>query len=273
MLKFADSHIHLDDALYGSESELLAHITEAKALGIEQFLIPGTTLSTIPRLVRYAGGIEGAYFALGLHPWFMAEHGEDEEAIEQALVELEKAVIREKPQAIGECGLDFMVEFRDRPREEALQKRLFIGQVQLAKRYNLPLIIHTRKSLDATLKILRQQGQKRPLRGVLHSVNGSLQQLEQALELGLYLGFGGASTYPRAQNLHRLLKATPLDRLLIETDGPYQKSRHLAKGATHLPKNLYNIAKDIATLRDEPLETIAAASVDNLQRLLTLEME
>lgn len=268
-MQFADSHIHLDDPLFGGLKEVGASIAAAKSLGVTQFMIPGTTIARIPAVVERARYF-GTYFGLGLHPWFMAEHGRNEEQIEGTLQKLEVAIIAHQPDAIGECGLDFMVPFQNREAEVILQKQLFIGQVKLAKKYALPLIIHTRKSLDETLKILRQNP---GVRGVFHSVNGSLQQITQALDLGFYLGFGGAVTYSRAKNLQRLLRTVPQDRLLIETDGPYQPSRHLSKGATHLPRNLYNIARDIAIIRGEPLSEIAAASIRNLHRLFTLEME
>ena len=257
-ISLIDSHIHLDDPrLIPDYPE---HLKEARALGITAWVLPSTTAASFSDVLAIAAADTSVYPALGLHPYFMETHTDHD------LKQLETALKTHagKLVAIGECGLDLMIE---NPQFER-QERLFKAHVRLAREFDLPLIIHSRKSLDLILRELRKE---RGLRGVIHAFSGSLQQAEQCIELGFKLGFGGAVTYPRTTRLLAILKALPKDSYLLETDAPSMPNAFLPKGAIHTPKDLYTIAQEIATIRESSLEKVAAETTETTQQLFQLE--
>jgi TatD DNase family protein len=142
----------------------------------------------------------------------------------------------------------------------------FIGQLDLAVKHQLPVIIHSRKSLDLILKELRLRPS---LTGVVHSYSGSLQQAKQLIELGFYLGFGGPITYPRASKLRSLVVELPLEALLLETDAPDQPDiTH--RGSRNEPSLLLAIADCIAELRNIPIKEVVEVTTNNSKRLFKL---
>lgn len=260
MVELIDSHIHLDDERYWDQgkSGFLQLLDEAKAVGIAGWILPATTRERFAKVDRLTSEHSEIYGAYGLHPYFMADHQEADLSI------LESYLREKNPVALGECGLDFMI---DDPDKEG-QMKLFRAQLRLAKRYDLPLILHSRKSLDLLLREVRRYG---PFKGVIHSFSGSLQQAKRAIELGFYLGFGGAATYPRAKRLHKIIQQIPLNRLLLETDGPDQPSAALERGVLHLPKHLPLIAKSISQIRGIEYEALLQIHRQNIENLFSLE--
>lgn len=255
-ITLVDSHIHLNSAIYTpSLGDLL---TAARAVGIRYWIVPGTILSDIPRQLEISAENSGCFNAFGLHPWFLANVPKAWE------IELQNAIQQNRPVAIGECGLDFS---REHPE---FQKEIFAKQVALSVEHDLPLIIHSYRAVDDVLKILRQYPKAR---GVFHALNSSIQQLSQILELGYYVGFGGAVTFERAKRLQRLLAATPLERILLETDGPFQAGSYRLQDELHLPRDLLNIGQFIAEQKSLPLAELAKITTENAIRLFNLEIK
>ncbi len=252
---FIDSHIHLTSELYRDLTPLLA---QARVRGIKEWIVPGITLAEIPELLALKEQFEGVHVAFGIHPWFLESLPKN---WENALI---TAIDQYKPVAVGECGLDFSHEL------PLLQEEIFIKQLDIAHEYSLPLIIHSYKAVDNVLRELRKRPQ---IRGVLHAFNGSLQQLEQALNLGFYIGFGGAVTYPRAKNLQKLLAAVPLERLLLETDGPFQRGVYRQANELHLPQDLLDIAQFVAEQKSLDLSDLAKITTHNCIELFNLELK
>ncbi len=246
-----DSHCHLDAPEFDHDRE--AVLARARAAGIAALVVPGILRRDWPRLRRTCAAHPGLYPAYGLHPMFLDQHGDDD------LVALERWLRREPAVAVGECGLDFFIPD---PRPER-QLALFEAQVEMAVQMDRPLVIHARKSLDRVLQVLRRHP---GCRGVLHSFSGSPQQARQALDLGLLLGFGGAFTHPRATRLRRLVAELPLRALLLETDAPWQPDAGI-RGRRNEPARLTVILAEMAALRPEPAEAIAAATSANARRL------
>lgn len=251
-----DTHIHLNDIT--PKEALAEYLQRAKDLGVRGWIMPATTINSFIPIVEISQRYSHCYPALGLHPWFLPEQ------LDFAILSLREAIEHYSPIAIGECGLDFSRE------DHLKQIALFEAQVALSVEYQLPLIIHSYKAVDSVLQILRRYPQAR---GVFHGINCSLQQLEQILALGFYLGFGGAVTYPRAKRLQRLLQATPIDHLLLETDAPFQPGAYREKGEAHLPEDLVKIAHSIAQQRSLERGELAKITTQNAIHLFNLEIK
>jgi TatD DNase family protein len=170
--------------------------------------------------------------------------------------------------AVGEIGLDFFITDQDQDSKNA-QIELFVAQLQIATDFDLPVIIHARKSLDIVLKYLRKFPD---LRGSIHSFSGSEQQAKQLIDLGFYLGFGGPVTYNRATRLRKIIVKLPLDALLLETDSPDQPDA-LHHAQRNEPAYLVNIATEIAHLRGIELSELASVTSENAKKLFNIQDE
>ena len=198
----------------------------------------------------------GLFPAYGLHPMFLSRH---QPADLQALADW---IEREQPVAVGECGLDFHVQTLD----PDAQQHYFQGQLRLARDFDLPLIIHARRAVEAVIVAIRRVG---GLRGVIHSYAGSPEQARQLWDNGFLIGLGGPVTYERAQRLRRLAAQMPLDSLLLETDAPDQPDAD-HRGQRNEPARLPRVCELIAQLRGQSPEDIAKATSDNATRLFAL---
>lgn len=250
-----DSHIHLDNHHFTDNlRELLA---DARHQNIGHWVIPATTSQTFASIHQITQHHLNCYAAYGLHPYFIQSHTMDD------LNVLQSALKQYHPVAIGECGLDAMIP------EPNMEKQLYFfkAQIHLALEFDLPLIIHARKTVDLILKEIRKHPN---LRGVLHSFSGSLQQAKIARQHNFLLGFGGTITFDRAHKLRTILQHISLDDFIIETDAPFQRGAYRQNGLNY-PADLSAIAKSIAAIRQEPLELIAQATFANTQKLFKLK--
>ena len=166
---------------------------------------------------------------------------------------------RERPVAVGECGLDYFIEDLDRD----VQQGIFDAQLRIAREFDLPVIVHARRAVDAVIASLRKVG---GLRGVVHSFSGSTQQAEQLWHLGFLLGLGGPVTYERAHRLRSLAATMPIEHLLLETDAPDQPDAW-HRGERNEPMHVAAIARTIADLRNTTPEAVASATTRNAARL------
>jgi TatD DNase family protein len=196
----------------------------------------------------------GMDVALGLHPLYLASHTAEH------LHVLEQYLAQGRAVAVGECGLDFYVPGLDAQQQEAL----LLAQLRLARRFDLPVILHVRRSQDRVLKCLRQV---RVRGGLVHAFNGSAQQAQAFIDLGFCLGFGGAMTYQGSQRIRRLAASLPLSALVLETDGP-DMAPEWGPGVPNGPENLPRIAEVLAGLRGMPLAELAEATYQNVCRVV-----
>ncbi len=253
-MNLVDSHCHLDAAEFDADrGEVIAR---ARATGVQRQIVPAVTAASWPGLREACAQAEGLYPAYGLHPMFLDQHRPPH------LEALRDWIERERPCAIGECGLDYFVEGLDREQQHAY----FMGQLRLAREFDLPVIVHARRAVDAVIAAIRAVG---GLRGVVHSFSGSPEQAAQLHTLGFLLGLGGPLTYDRAQRLHRLVAGMPLQQLLLETDAPDQPDAGI-RGQRNEPARLPVVLEAIARLRDESAEEIAAQTTVNAERLFGL---
>jgi len=254
-MRLIDSHCHLDAAEF--DGDRAAVIARAQAAGIAAQVLPAVTAASWPKLREVCTMADGLYPAYGLHPLFLDQHRPAH------LPLLGEWIARERPCAIGECGLDFFVDGLD----EAEQQRYFAGQLQLAREFDLPVIVHARRAVDAVILAIRKVGR---LRGVVHSFAGSPEQARQLQSLDFLIGLGGPVTYDRAQRLRRLAAELPLQQLLLETDAPDQPDASI-RGERNEPARLRTVLDTIATLRGQPAAEIAEQTTRNAQRLFGLD--
>lgn len=254
MLALIDSHSHFDDARFDPDRD--DTYRRARAAGVRVQVLAAVSARLWPKLKAVAARYPGLYPSYGLHPAHLAEHRPEH------LGALADWLIRERPVAIGECGLDYYLPDLD----PEVQADYFTGQLRLACRHDLPVIIHARHAVDQVIKRVRRFP---GARGVVHSFSGSVDQARRLLDLGILLGFGGPLTYPRATRLRGLIRYLPLDGFMLETDAPDQPpSNH--RGARNEPAYLAEVLACVAELRGVDPAEVAAATTANACRLFKL---
>lgn len=249
-----DSHCHLDAEAFDRDRAQV--VARARCAGVTTQVVPATTAAGWPRLREVCQQSPGLFPAYGLHPVFLTEHRDED------LAALETWIQRERPCALGECGLDFFIDDLDRER----QRQVFTAQLELARTHDLPVIVHARRAVDAVIAAIRAVGR---VRGVVHSFSGSPEQAAQLYRKGFLLGLGGPVTYDRARRLHRLVREMPLERLLLETDAPDQPDAGI-RGQRNEPARLAEIAAHVAQLRGIDVEELAAVTTANARALFDL---
>ncbi len=249
-----DTHSHLDVSEFDGDRN--AVIARARAVGVTRQILPAIEAASWPKLREICADEPGLFAAYGLHPMYLHAHREEH------LAQLHDWIQRERPVAVGECGLDFFVEDLD----PVAQAQYFDGQLRLARDFDLPVIVHARRAVDAVIAAIRRIG---GLRGVVHSFPGSLEQARQLAQAGFLLGLGGPVTYERANRLRKLAATMPLEWLLLETDSPDQPDSGL-RGQRNEPARLTQVLHTIAILRNADPADIARATSANAERLFAL---
>ena len=258
-----DTHCHLDAPEFGSSLQTI--IQAAAEKNVKAILLPAVKVDDCAHVRelahQYSQEIPGLVYTLGIHPLYtnQAQEG-DIETLEKRIVE---SMSDPRFVGVGEIGLDYFVEDLDPHKQEFF----FNAQLDLAQKYQLPVILHVRRSQDAILKALRRRSIPG---GIAHAFNGSFQQAEQFIELGFKLGFGGAATYERALQIRRLLKELPLDSIVTETDSPDIPPAWLrGEGiAFNEPAFLPRIAKELALVRGVSDAEFASAVWGNAMQVL-----
>jgi len=253
-MELVDSHCHLDAGEFDHDRADV--IARARAAGVMQQILPAITAASWPGLRALCCQTPGLYPAYGLHPLFLDQHRPTH------LELLAEWIERERPCAIGECGLDFFVDGLD----AQAQRAYFSGQLQLAKRVNLPLIVHARRATEEVIARIKAVG---GLRGVVHSFAGSPEQAQQLWKLDFMIGLGGPLTYPRANRLRGLVTRLPLQQLLLETDAPDQPDASI-RSQRNEPARLRTVLECVAQLRGEDPAHIAAQTTANARTLFGL---
>ncbi len=253
-MQLVDSHSHLDANEFDRDrAEVIAR---ARASGVMRQIVPAIDAASWPKLRDVCAADKGLFPAYGLHPMFLGSHQP------LHLQTLRDWIERERPHAIGECGLDFYIPDLD----VRLQQHYFDGQLGLAKEFDLPLMVHARHAVEAVIMSLRRFD---GVRGVVHSFSGSIEQAGQLWNLGFMIGLGGPVTYGRAHRLRKLAATMPIEHLLLETDAPDQPdAQH--RGQRNEPSRLTNVLHTIAQLRSQEPKDIAAATTANAERLFAL---
>jgi TatD DNase family protein len=250
-VRLYDSHSHLDAPEFEADRE--AAIGRAEAAGVMQQLVPAVAFRTWPALKATCALRPGLKAAYGLHPMYLAEHRPEH------LDALPDWIDRERPAAVGECGLDFFVEGLD----PESQRRYFVRQLEIARDFGLPVVLHARRAVDEVIATIRRVGE---LRGVVHSWSGSEEQAAQLCRLGFSLGIGGPVTFERAQRLRRTVATMPIEHLLLETDSPDQPDAG-RRGQRNEPAFLVDVLREVARLRGVDESVVAEATRRNAEAL------
>ena len=265
-----DTHCHLDAAEFDADRDVVRKA--ARQQGVKLCVIPAVQRAHWADVAQLAAQHGDAY-ALGIHPLYVPQ------AQEADLLALDHALMarRDDPRlvAVGEIGLDFFVPELCAPAMRERQWFFYIGQLQLAQKHGLPVILHVRRSADLLLKGLRHGP---VVSGIAHAFNGSTQQAQAFVDMGFALGFGGTLSYERSLQLRRLACELTLNAIVLETDAPdippqwlYQTAAQRAEGAVqgrNCPAELPRIAQVLADLRDLPEAVLAATTSANACRVL-----
>ena len=268
-MPWIDTHCHLDAPELAGDA--LQVRQRARAAGVVHCVIPAVEIANLDavRTLAHAGGDS---YCLGIHPLCVARAGDgDLAALDQQL-----AAHRDAPRlvAVGEIGLDYFVPALCVSPLRERQEHFLREQLQLARKYDLPVVLHVRRSVDRVLKALRDAGRGgKPWTGIAHAFNGSAVQAQEFIKLGFKLGFDGAVTFDRALQLRRLAQILPLEALVMETDAPdipphwiYTTAQSRSLGTPqgrNEPAELPRIAAVVADLRGIALEALADATARN----------
>ncbi len=264
---FTDTHCHLNFRAF--TDDLASVIDRAQKAGVGRIIIPGAKIDSSQRAVEIAGQYDGCYAAVGIHP-----HHADEFVETQDFASLQRMCRNPKVVAIGEIGMDRYVYKNYPPISEeiiAKQAKLLRVQLTLAYKHHLPVILHCRQAQQDLLAVITELLGNHPasLRGVFHCFDGDEAFLRTVLSMGFSVGFDGNSTYPANAHLRELIKLTPLDRLLLETDAPYLTPvPH--RGERNEPSRLPLMAQLVAEIHKKSIEEIAETTSMNARSLFRL---
>lgn len=251
-----DTHCHLDATEFDADRDDV--VDAAVAAGVDCIVVPAVGAFNFEAVAALSARHPCVRYALGIHPLHV------DQANDAELTALREAVARsiDDPRlvGIGEIGLDHFVPGLDRARQE----RFFVEQLRIARDFELPVIMHVRRAQDTVLKHLRRL---RPRSGIAHAFNGSVQQAATFIDLGCVLGFGGAMTFTRALQIRRLAAAFSPDAYVLETDAPDIAPSWISH-QRNAPQQMTAIAQVFAELRDEPIESVLAATGANAMRVL-----
>lgn len=247
---FIDTHCHIDDPVYTDVGEIISACERAN---VKKLICSGCDYESSEISRKIAEKHPSVYYSVALHP----EHAETFN--ESTLKEL-KSAVGEKCVAIGEIGLDYHYQPFDREKQAAA----FISLIGLANELKLPIVVHSRDAHADTLNIIREN---RPVcGGTMHCFSGSKEIARDYLNLGFYLSFGGTLTFKNAVRSVEVLRYTPLDRILTETDSPYL-SPEPKRGKTNSPENIPIICKKIAEIKNISLGEVENAVYNNALNL------
>lgn len=257
--RFVDTHCHFDFPPFtGNEAQSIAQAAKA---GVQAIIVPAIEAANFERVLDLARSHTALYAALGLHPIVVETHQDAH------LDQLEACILTagNKLVAIGEIGLDL---YRDDPQFDR-QQTLLDAQLKLAKRHDLPVILHSRRTHDKLAMHLKRADL--PRTGVVHGFSGSLQQAQRFIELGYKIGVGGTITYPRASKTRDVMAQLPLSSLLLETDAPDMPLNGF-QGQPNRPEQAARVFATLCELRAEPAGTIADALLQNTEDLFGITL-
>lgn len=254
-MNFVDTHCHLNDEKFSADCEEV--YIRSKNSGVTKIINFGSTLEDSVKVVELSKKFSGMFAGVGIHPEEIENFSENNSAEKIFSLAKEKKVV-----AIGEIGLDYHWEKDFEKRK--LQQKIFIEQLEIARKINFPVCVHDREAHGDTLKILKENA--KGLCGVLHCFSGSLEMAKEIWKMGWLIGVDGPITFKNSAKLPEVIKAAPREMILIETDAPY-----LApvpnRGKRNEPSYLTEIAKKISEIREESLELVAEYTTKNAENL------
>jgi TatD DNase family protein len=251
-VELIDSHTHLDFADFDADRGAL--LADSRALGVSRMVVLGVYQANWQRLWDLVQSDSQLYAAFGLHPVYLDDHRP--EHLQQLGDWLTRLAGHPQVCAVGEIGLDYFLAHLDRERQQAL----FEAQLQLAADFQLPALLHVRRSHAAVIASLKHFKLKRG--GIIHAFAGSREEAREYLKLGFKLGLGGAATWPQALRLRKVIAELPLHALVLETDSP-DMAPAMFPGQRNSPQHLPAICAALAQIIGITPEQLASASTRN----------
>lgn len=262
-LELIETHCHINIMVKKNFDTPLTqeHLVDAKKIvdqaiahQVTRIINVGTSFIESKNCVLLAQTFDPCYAAVGIHPNDCTPEWKND------LKEIEQLIINDKEKkivAIGECGLDFHYPDFDVER----QKDAFRAQIELALKYNLPLIVHTRSAAQETLNVI-DEFHNEPLKGVIHCFSEDLQFAQECISRSFVLGIGGPLTYPKNEELRKVFSTVSLESIILETDAPYLPPQSM-RGKENHPQYIAQIAEFLGQLRNETLERISQETTQN----------
>lgn len=253
-MEFFDSHSHYNDEKFDKDREEI--IAKTKEAGITKWICAGYDINSSKLSVEIAKKYPFIYSICGISPNDVPNKMEE---IEKNLEQIEKLIKLDSENnivAVGEIGLDYYWNKENKD----IQREIFIKQIELANKYDLPIVIHTREAVDDTIKILKENEVKN--KGVFHCCPLNRELVKEALKLGFYISFAGPITFKNSKNAEEIVRMVPLEKVLIETDSPYLAPEP-KRGTRNDSTNVKIIAEKIAEFKNISLEEVADKTYKN----------
>lgn len=262
-MEFFDSHSHYNDEKFDEDREEL--ILKTYEEGITKFICAGYNIESSKLSLDIANKYDYIYSIVGISP---NDVPETTAQIDSMLEKIENIIKQDKKEnkkivAVGEIGLDYYWNNENKD----IQKELFIKQIELANKYNLPIVIHTREAVDDTLKIIRENNVIN--KGIFHCCPLNRELVKQGLDLGFYISFAGPITFKNSKNAEEIVNLVPIDKILIETDSPYL-SPEPKRGTRNDSRNVKYVAEKIAEFKSLSVEEIAKKTYENSVKIFKI---
>ncbi|MEC2157546.1 TatD family hydrolase [Virgibacillus halodenitrificans] len=251
-----DTHVHLNARQF--EEDRTDTIQRAFDAGVQHMVVVGFDRETIPLAIEIAEDYDTIYAAVGWHPVDAIDMTDED------LQWIEELSSHPKVVAIGEMGLDY--HWDKSPAN--IQKDVFRKQFQLAKKVNMPIIIHNREATEDIVKILQEENAKE-VGGIMHCYNDSVDYVQACLDMNFYISLGGPVTFKNAPLPKEVAAQVPLDRLLIETDAPFL-APHPNRGKRNEPAYVKLVAEKIAEIRGISFEEVGKITTENARNLFKI---
>ena len=255
---FIDTHCHLNSEQLNNQIDDI--LIECQRVGVGLIIVPGYTLETSKKALEIAEKYDHVYAVIGYHPTEIKNYGDMEYQW------LEEHMNHPKVIGVGEIGLDYHWDVTTK--EE--QRYAFIKQIEIAKKYHKPIIIHSRDALLDTLNILKETNASL-VGGIMHSYAGSAEMSEDFIKLNFLISLGGPVTFLNAKTPKEVAAYVSLNNLLTETDSPYL-APHPLRGTTNVPMNVCLVAKTIAEIKGITIDELNKQVLKNVNRLFNLEV-
>lgn len=255
-MELFDSHAHYNDEKFQEDREKV--LSQIYKSGVTKIVNAGYNLESSKQAIEIANKHEFIYATVGISP------NDIEDYKEEHLKEIAKLAQNKKVVAIGEVGLDYYWNKENKD----LQKEIFISQIEIANKLNLPIVIHTREAIYDTLEILKNNSCNK--KGVFHCCPFNVDLVREGLKLGFYISFAGPTTFKNSKNASEIINMVPLDKMLIETDSPYLSPEPL-RGKRNDSRNVIYIAQKIAETRQISIEEVAKETYKNAKKIFGLK--
>lgn len=251
-----DTHVHLNAEQY--EEDVVEVIESARRAGVNRMVVVGFDTPTIERAIELAETYSFIYAVIGWHPVDAID------CTQKELDWIESLASHPKVVGIGEMGLDYYWD--KSPRE--VQQQLFRKQIQLAKRVNLPIVIHNREATADVVRILKEE-EAATVGGIMHCFTGSVEVARECIAMNFLISLGGPVTFKNAKQPKKVAEEIELEHLLVETDAPYL-TPHPYRGKRNEPKHVVLVAEEIATLKGISYEEVAKQTTRNAEKIFAL---